>query len=616
MKKVKHFCFILCALALICTLVPQAQARKDDRSERYGYSLLQNDQQREAYEELADGIGDCDKSITFTVKGITADDVSTAIHMVTEDHPEYFWFSGNASIELWDNGEVVVYPEEYTVDGKKVDANSIKKYSEALENAAEKALKGMPTTNDREKAHYLHDYIASNVAYEFSEDDQTAYGALVEGKAVCAGYARAYQYLLQKAGIKAWYVTGNGLNPTTGTSERHGWNLVFIDGKCYYTDVTWDDQVSDTYHAYFLLSLEEMSQTHVADDPEYLPGKCSHKDMDYFAVHSGKNSGVGTLKSGYTAADIAGFMKEVKKDTWECHVEDLSGGDANTFYSWLEKNKTEIARALGMYGSFTCSFSSLWDEYQITFVGSTDHVHARPLFKVSAVESTCTQGGHEAYYTCNTCGQWFSDSNAANPISDQSSINTAPKGHSYTVVKNTANEHWKECAACGAEESGSRTAHADGNKDNKCDVCSAKVQSSSQTKPTTDPMESTTQEPTEKPSESDQEPGTEPPVDITEQPTDTPVTDSTQAPAEKPTQESTQVPSTEETGSTEEAASMTQETVSTGGKDQNTADENDLQNDDTQENSPVIPIVIASSAAVAGGGGATAAIIRVRRKRR
>lgn len=230
LKALKSLCLTLCALAMVIAFVPQAQADEDDR---YGYSLLKNENQKAAYEEIAEGIEDCDPEITFTCNGITSDDVSMAVRMVTEDYPEYFWFDGNASMEIWSDGKVIVKPVEYSVDGKKVTADSVESYQKKLEDAAKKALKDLPNGNDREKVHYLHDYIASNVEYEFGDDDQTAYGSLVEGKAVCAGYSRAFQYLLQKAGIKAWYVTGYGLNPTTGETERHGWNLIFLDGKCY-----------------------------------------------------------------------------------------------------------------------------------------------------------------------------------------------------------------------------------------------------------------------------------------------------------------------------------------------------------------------------------------------
>ncbi|MBP3478210.1 MAG: hypothetical protein J6K03_01850 [Oscillospiraceae bacterium] len=615
LKTFKRFCFVICALALITAFVPQVQADEDDR---YGYSLLKNENQKEAYEEIAEGIEDCDPEITFTCNGITSDDVSMAVRMVTEDYPEYFCFDGNASMEIWSDGKVIVKPVEYSVDGKKVNQDSAERYLKELDDAAKKALKDLPKGNDREKVHYLHDYVASHVEYvsDGGKDDQTAYGALVEGRAVCAGYSRALQYLLQKAGIKAWYVTGYGLNPTTGETEHHGWNLIFLDGKCYYTDVTWDDQIDETYHAYFLLSLEEMSQTHVTDHPEYLPSKCNHKDMDYFVVHSGKGAGVGTLKNGYTAADIADCMKEVAKDTWECHMEDLTGGDAQSFYSWLQANVSEIAKRIGMQGGFSYSFGYLWDEYQITLVGSTEHVHTKPLLKVNAVESTCTQGGHTAYYMCNSCKQWFSDPNASNPITDQNSINTSPKGHNYSVWKNAGNEHWKACADCGSEEAGTRASHTDTNKDNKCDSCGVKVQSSSQggsqggstTKPenpTTKPTEGNSQNPTTQPSIGATE-------ETTQTPTNAPVTEATEETTTTSTQEPIQ---SESTGSTEGSVPATQESLtpeSTGAGKPSTEGEQNEQ--PPKEETPVIPIVIGCAIAVSLGGAITLIVLRIRKK--
>ena len=62
-----------------------------------------------------------------------------------------------------------------------------------------------------------------------------AYGALVEGSAVCQGYSEAYKYLLELVGIKSDLCSSVLLN--------HVWNIVYIDGKGYHVDVTWDDPV-------------------------------------------------------------------------------------------------------------------------------------------------------------------------------------------------------------------------------------------------------------------------------------------------------------------------------------------------------------------------------------
>lgn len=109
---------------------------------------------------------------------------------------------------------------------------------------------------DAEKALVLHDFLAANCEYGSHEESDTKYGALVDGKALCTGYAKAYEALLQKAGVPC----------TTVVNSTHEWNLVEIDGEWYHVDVTWDDArgAGQILHDYFLLSDDEIADdTHV-----------------------------------------------------------------------------------------------------------------------------------------------------------------------------------------------------------------------------------------------------------------------------------------------------------------------------------------------------------------
>lgn len=104
-----------------------------------------------------------------------------------------------------------------------------------------------PGDSDYEKAKKLHNTLIGWVEYDRKAAEEnsanslshTAYNAIVNHSAVCDGYARAYQYLLYKVGILSHIITGYG---QSGTSpENHAWNMVWLDEKPYYTDVTWDD---------------------------------------------------------------------------------------------------------------------------------------------------------------------------------------------------------------------------------------------------------------------------------------------------------------------------------------------------------------------------------------
>ena len=105
----------------------------------------------------------------------------------------------------------------------------------------------------------------------------SAYGALVKGKAVCEGYARAMQLLLDEAEIPATVVTGFDEN-----RQPHMWNLVTIDGRNYHLDVTWDDSGDQIRHTYFNLTSRDILQTHSLDEENQGIDTCTATEANYF----------------------------------------------------------------------------------------------------------------------------------------------------------------------------------------------------------------------------------------------------------------------------------------------------------------------------------------------
>ena len=105
-------------------------------------------------------------------------------------------------------------------------------------NRAMELINENASYTDMQKAIILHDYLAIQVEYDTTASNRySAFGALRDGKAVCQGYALAYKYLLNKAGIECHIVTSKTLN--------HAWNIVKLNGKYYHVDVTWDDPTPD-----------------------------------------------------------------------------------------------------------------------------------------------------------------------------------------------------------------------------------------------------------------------------------------------------------------------------------------------------------------------------------
>lgn len=118
-----------------------------------------------------------------------------------------------------------------------------------------------------EKERRLHDILIGQIDYEKGADkNQSAYSALVTGKSVCAGYARAYQYLMQRLGITCYYCTG-----FAGTD--HAWNIVALDDGFYNVDLTWDDTPGGEYD-YFNKTDSDYADTHVRRDLSVNLPKC------------------------------------------------------------------------------------------------------------------------------------------------------------------------------------------------------------------------------------------------------------------------------------------------------------------------------------------------------
>ena len=147
---------------------------------------------------------------------------------------------------------------------KTSDYIDIKAEHAKLEAAANKLLDGIIGNShltDVEKALLVHDRLATYAEYDpgFHNDAPASkvyylYSALVDRVCVCAGFSSAYMYLMNKLGIDTFSVNSVYLS--------HVWNIVMIDGKPYYVDVTYDEGiVGGVGHDNFLVSLNGLIKT-------------------------------------------------------------------------------------------------------------------------------------------------------------------------------------------------------------------------------------------------------------------------------------------------------------------------------------------------------------------
>lgn len=119
--------------------------------------------------------------------------------------------------------------------------------------------------SDYTKVKRIHDYIVNNTRYQFSSNCYTAYGALVDGRAVCQGYAQLAYKMLTEAGVKCYTITGEANNGRE--TQSHAWNMVRVGKKWYYLDVTWDDPAGAgdiLQYDYFLVGKNQFEQSHAA----------------------------------------------------------------------------------------------------------------------------------------------------------------------------------------------------------------------------------------------------------------------------------------------------------------------------------------------------------------
>jgi transglutaminase/protease-like cytokinesis protein 3 len=100
--------------------------------------------------------------------------------------------------------------------------------------------------SELEKERAIHDYLIDWIKYDSAVHDQgpnshpdpdnnNPYGALINKKAICTGYAYSFELFMDILGYECITIEGSS------GGEAHGWNMIIIGGEWYCVDVTWDD---------------------------------------------------------------------------------------------------------------------------------------------------------------------------------------------------------------------------------------------------------------------------------------------------------------------------------------------------------------------------------------
>lgn len=207
-----------------------------------------------------------------------------------------------------------------------------------------------PGMTDYQKELALHDYVVEHCSYSHgnpdNENEYRAYGALVEGEAVCNGYAEAMALLLSCVDINNEVITGRA------DDELHAWNLVEIDGAWYHLDATWDDPISReevVMHTFFNVNDDVMEQRHHWNTEEYR--SCDNMEANYFyqnhSYYTDYDSFVNaaTVQAGYDPSGILEFaVRNYDESTYNLQfLFDVSGVDSVQYSYEGNENYTVLA---------------------------------------------------------------------------------------------------------------------------------------------------------------------------------------------------------------------------------------------------------------------------------
>ena len=214
----------------------QQEVAKTDESHLEYYFDQLNENEQKIYREMQTGIQNRQDEFYLTASDETL--ISRVYHAFLNDHPEMFWIHNRQKVYTtsYPNTEYCRFSPGYMYTDEE-----IAQINEAAEQAFQEMYVQIPEDADiYEKVKTVYTYLIDLADYEASEDDQNIAGIFWKKKAVCAGYARAVQYMLDRLGIPCIYVEGSARQ----SGEGHAWNIVDIDGQYYYVDATNGDQPS------------------------------------------------------------------------------------------------------------------------------------------------------------------------------------------------------------------------------------------------------------------------------------------------------------------------------------------------------------------------------------
>lgn len=265
-------------------------AQSEEGHQEYYFKQLTEEEQR-VYRELLKGIRAREKEFYLTIS--EDDSIDRSYHAVLKDHPEIFWVHNREKIykTTYSDSDYCVFTPGYTYTDGEID-----EIQTAMEQSFQEVRALIPEdASDYEKVRIVYTYVIDHTQYQTGEDDQSIAGVFWKKSAVCAGYAGAVQYLLERLDIPCIYVDGS----TKGSTEGHAWDIVKIGQEYYYVDATNGDQPDflngdaaqleehkTIIYDYLCPFPEEYEKTYTPSEELTVPA-CTAKDLDFYVLNQG-----------------------------------------------------------------------------------------------------------------------------------------------------------------------------------------------------------------------------------------------------------------------------------------------------------------------------------------
>ena len=277
-------------------------------------------------------------SVFAPAQDISVSEIRNIFAAVYNDHPELFWLQTTYTCKYMMDGQCVEIGLQFNRTAQDLDNAR----TEFEQKAAEIVGGAQNLGSDYEKEKYVHDMLLAKVEYSLSaEMNQSAYSALVNGRTVCAGYARAFQYLMQQLQVPCYYCTGFA-------GENHACNIILLEDGYYNVDTTWDDTGEGVYD-YFNKTDADYADTHIRQELSvYLPS-CNGQRYRTQEIEQVENpDGSGSLRSlsdaGKTESDVLNSIADYYTDCYNQIVQKGSGtydfsnvlGNIDVLQSWYE----------------------------------------------------------------------------------------------------------------------------------------------------------------------------------------------------------------------------------------------------------------------------------------